>query len=94
MKTIKLNDIDYEIQTNYRDALNEEELQEKFTDYFYEFDYIVGDYAYSKLRLKGFNDSNSKKCNKINDIKNLDKYLENNCAYGCKYFVLKRVKEK
>ena len=94
MKTIKLNDIDYEVQTDYRDALNEEELTEKFTDYFYEFDYIVGDYAYSKLRLKGFNDSKNPKVNKINDFKNLDKYLENNCAYGCKYFVLKRVNKK
>ena len=26
MKTIKLNDITYEIQTDYREALNEEEL--------------------------------------------------------------------
>ena len=67
-----------------------EELESKFTDYFYDYDYIVGDYAYSKLRLKGFYDSNNKKSNKINDIKNLDKYLENNCAYGCKYFVLKK----
>ena len=92
MKTIKLNDIDYEIQTDYRDALNEEELQDKFTDYFYEFDYIVGDYAYSKLRLKGFYESNNPKCSKINNINDLDNYIENSCAYGCKYFVLKRVK--
>ena len=91
-KKIKLNNVDYEVEKDYRDALEMEELESKFTDYFYEFDYIVGDYAYSKLRLKGFYDSKNKKCSKINDIKNLDKYLKNNCAYGCKYFVLKRVK--
>ena len=92
-KTIKLNEIEYEVQKDYRDALNIEELEEKFTDYFYEYDYVVGDYAYSKLRLKGFNDSKNSKCNKINDIKNLDSYLENNCAYGCKYFILKKLKK-
>ncbi len=90
MKTIKLNDITYEIQTDYREALNEEELQEKFTDYFYEFDYIVGDYAYSKLRLKGFNDKDNKNFNKINDYKNVEKYIKENCAYGCRYFILKK----
>ena len=36
-----------------------EELELKLTDYFDEFDYILGDWAYGKLRLKGF-------CNKKN----------------------------
>ena len=90
MKTIVLNDTTYEVEKDYREALNMEELESKFTDYFFEYDYIVGDYAYSKLRLKGFYDSKNSKCTKINDIKNLDNYLENNCAYGCKYFVLKK----
>ena len=26
----------------------------------------------------------------INDYKNIDKYIKENCAYGCKYFILKR----
>ena len=92
MNKIKLEDKEYEVIKDYREALNKEELEEKYTDYFYEFDYIVGDYAYSKLRLKGFYDSNNPKCTKINNIKDLDNYIENNCAYGCKYFVLKKVK--
>ena len=92
MKTIKLNDITYEIQTDYREALNEEELQEKFTDYFYEFDYIVGDYAYSKLRLKGFNDKENKNYKPINDIKTVEDYIKNHCAYECRYFILKKIK--
>ena len=47
---------------NYREALDEEALEAIFTDYFLPFDYIVGDWAYGKLRLKGFNSkTNAKK---------------------------------
>lgn len=31
-----------------------EEVENKLTDYYDNFDYIVGDWAYGKLRLKGF----------------------------------------
>ena len=50
------------------------------------------DYAYDRLRLKGFNDKESKSYNKVNDIKKLDDYIENYCAYGAKYFLLKKIK--
>ena len=56
------------------------------------FDYIFGDIAYDKLRLKGFCDSNNKDKTKINDIKFLEDYIENYCAYGCKWFLLKKIK--
>ncbi len=50
----------------------------------------MGDYAYNRLRLKGFNDDKNKNANPINNFKFLSKYLEEQCAYGCKYFVLKK----
>ena len=62
----------------------------KCTDYFYDYDYIVGDIAYSKLRLKGFYDESNKKTKKINNYKYLDEYLKKNCAVDCKYFVVKK----
>lgn len=90
MKSIKIDDNYYEIIKNYKDGYNEEEFKKKCTDYFYAFDYIVGDWAYGKLRLKGFYDGSNKKCTDINDFSNLNKYLSENCAYGCSYFVAKR----
>ena len=72
-------------------GFDKEEFQLKLTDYFDPYDYIVGDWSYGKLRLKGFCKKNNKLCTKINDFDNLDKYIKNNCAYGCKYFVLERV---
>ena len=66
---------------------------EKYTSFFEEYDYIVGDIAYSKLRLKGFTKKDNKINNKINDYGTLDNYLKNNCAYDCKYFILEKVNE-
>ena len=91
MKKIKINNNDYEVIVNYKDAFNEEEFTNKCTDYFYDYDYIVGDIAYSKLRLKGFYDEKNKKVKKINNYKFLDSYLKNNCAVDCKYFVVKKL---
>ena len=90
MKKITVNNHSYEVVKDYKDAFNMEELVEKFTDYFDEYDYVLGDYAYSKLRLKGFYDSNNKKVSKINDIKELDNYIKDYCAYDCGYFLLKK----
>ena len=66
-------------------------MNNKYTEYFENFDYIVGDWAYGKLRLKGFNDKTNKNYNKFNDSKNIDKYILDNCAYGCKHFILKKI---
>lgn len=88
------NDIKYEIIKNIKDAIDEELLNEKITDYFVSFDYIVGDWAYGKLRLKGFYNKKNKKCKDSNNIDNIEKYILECCAYGCKYFVLKKVEKK
>ena len=81
----------YEIIKDYKNAFDLEEFQNKCTDYFYDYDYIVGDIAYGKLRLKGFYDEKNKKVNKINNYKNVDNYLKNYCANDCKYFIVKKV---
>lgn len=89
---IEINEHKFEIIENEKDCFNQEEFENLFTDYFYDYDYIVGDIAYSKLRLKGFYDSKNKKVNSVNNIDNLKDYIDNYCAFGCKYFVLKQHK--
>lgn len=89
---IEVNNKKYEIIKNEKDAFSIEEFTDLFTEYFYEFDYIVGDIAYSHLRLKGFYDGKNPKVKDINNIDKLDEYIDKYCAYGCKYFVLKRIK--
>ena len=90
MKTIELNNNKYNLIKDYKDAFDNEEFFNRVTDYFYDYDYIVGDIAYGKLRLKGFYDSKNKKAKSINNYKFLDKYLKNNCAVDCKYFILQK----
>ena len=89
-KIIEIEDKKYELIKNYRDAYNDEEFKNKYTDYFYDYDYIVGDIAYNKLRLKGFYDKSNKKANKINNYKDVDDYLKNYCANDCRHFILKK----
>ena len=89
---IEIENRKYELIKNYKEGFDKEEFISKYTDYFYDYDYIVGDIAYGKLRLKGFYDEKNKKVNKINNFKNLDIYLKNNCANDCKYYILKKCK--
>lgn len=79
----------YEVIKNEKDALDVSDLEGKITEYYDSFDYILGDYAYGKVRLKGFNDKNNKYFKPENDIQKVYDYIENYCAYGCKYFILK-----
>lgn len=92
MKKITVENNEYELIKNYRDAFNEEDFLNKCTDYFYDYDYIVGDIAYGKLRLKGFYESTNKKVNKINNYNNVEEYIKTNCANDCRHFIFKKIK--
>jgi len=92
MKKIKLGELEFELIKEYKDGFDLSLLEEKYTDYFDSYDYILGDFAYGKLRLKGFCDKGNKIFNQINDYRTIDDYIKNNCAYECKYFIIKRIK--
>ena len=88
---ITIGDLKYELIENYKDAFNLDEFNDRVTEDFYDFDYIIGDYAYSKLRLKGFYNDDNKKAKDYNKISKKYDYIKNNCAYECKYFILKKI---
>lgn len=92
MKKYKYNEIDYEIMKDYKNGFEDEPTKEKLTDYFINYDYILGDWSYGKLRLKGFNDKDNKEFRPINDIDKVDEYIKNHCSYECRYFILKKIK--
>lgn len=93
MEVITINDRKYQVLKNYKDAINIENLSEMLTDYFDPFDYIVGDIAYGKLRLKGFNSKTNKNFKNYNDVDKVEDYIKNHCAYGCKWFMISEVKD-
>lgn len=91
-KLIEVETNKYKLIKDYKEAFDIDDFTSRYTDYFKDYDYIVGDIAYSKLRLKGFYNKDSKKVNKINNYQNVDKYISENCANDCKYFILEKVK--
>lgn len=90
MKKYTYNELNYEITKDYKNGFEEEATREKLTDYFNEYDYILGDWAYGKLRLKGFCDKTNSNYKEINDINKIDEYIKKHCAYDCRYFILKK----
>lgn len=92
MEEIKIDDkiYKYKIIKDDSNAFNKEELENKITDYFIPFDYILGDYAGKNLRLKGFNKKGNKHFNKYNDYSKIDEYIKNYCNYNSKYFLLEK----
>ncbi|MDO5568502.1 MAG: DUF1027 domain-containing protein [bacterium] len=91
MEKIMIDNNTYNLIINYKNGFNQSLFTERYTDYFADFDYIVGDIAYNKLRLKGFYDNNNPKVKAINNYNKLKEYLDKNCATECQYFVLKKI---
>ena len=88
MKKIEVNGITYEVEKDYKNAFDIETVQSKLTEHFCDYDYILGDIAYNKLRLKGFYNTNSSKKEKWNDIAYLeDKKVNLNTDYWKGYFI-------
>lgn len=90
MDKIILDNNKYILIKNERNGYDFEELQKRFTSFFKDYDYLLGDWAYGKLRLKGFNNKDNKNFNKINDFEAIDNYIKTFCAYGCRHFILKK----
>ena len=90
MKKIKVNEKDYEVIKDYKDALEPDKLEELLTDYFDNYDYILGDWSYGHLRLKGFCDKDNKLKNQINDYETIQDYIKKYCAYECRYFIIRK----
>lgn len=86
------NDLNYKLIENYKNAFNENEVKDKMTDYFNDFDYVIGDIAYGKLRLKGFCKRENKRYQNINDFLLKDIYLKEYCAVEAPYFILEKCK--
>ncbi|MGD8192076.1 YutD-like domain-containing protein [Brevibacillus ginsengisoli] len=82
----------YELVDEGRNGWNPEAFKERYSDILDKYDYIVGDWGYSQLRLRGFYENTNKKIPFEQKIVALDEYLQEFCNFGCAYFVLKKVR--
>ncbi|SES37987.1 YutD family protein [Salipaludibacillus aurantiacus] len=84
----------YELVEEVRNGWSEEAFKERYSDVLNKYDYIVGDWGYEQLRLKGFFEDKTRKTSPEAKISFLPEYLYEYCNFGCAYFVVKKVKEK
>ncbi len=88
---ITIDHMHFEIIENYRDAFDEEQFQEKYSEVLNKYDYIVGDIGYEKLRLAGFFRDNKAKAERDKKFSAVQDYLYEYCNFGCAYFILRKV---
>lgn len=93
MKKIEINNKEYEIIKEYKNGFDLEALKDRCaeTDYFDNYDYIFGDWAYGKLRLKGFYEPDNTNCKDHNNYNNIEAYIKEYCAYECRYFIIRKI---
>jgi len=84
----------YEIVQNHKQGWNPEVFRDRYSEVLERYDYIIGDWGYSQLRLKGFYRDNHPKATKDSTISYLVDYINEYCNFGCAYFVLQKCKEQ
>lgn len=80
----------YEIIENVRNGFQEEAFISRYSDILTKYDYIVGDWGYGQLRLKGFFDDRNQKATFDTRISTFEDYLFEYCNFGCAYFILRK----
>ncbi|CAM3937208.1 YutD family protein [Alkalicoccus chagannorensis] len=90
---LKVQGHTYEVVENFRDGWSEEAFKERYSDILNKYDYIVGDWGYDQLRLKGFFEDHHRKSPQDAKISFLHEYLYEYCNFGCAYFVVRKVKQ-
>ncbi|WP_093228141.1 YutD family protein [Thermoflavimicrobium dichotomicum] len=94
MDRVEVQGITYELLTNYRDAWNPEAFKKRYSEILNKYDFIVGDWGYGQLRLKGFFHDHHVRATTETKISYLEEYLNEFCNFGCAYFVLRRVSDQ
>ena len=82
---------EYKLVANHREGFDAEKLGERYSEVLARYDYVVGDWGYEQLRLKGFFEAGDRKAQPDQRIDTLQDYLYEFCNFGCAYFVIKRI---
>lgn len=84
---LTINGHPYEVVADVRDGFDFAEFSRRFSTILSKFDYIVGDWGFEQLRLKGFY-AEDRAGAKQNQIDSVQDYLYESCNFGCAYFIL------
>ncbi|MGG0643306.1 YutD family protein [Sporosarcina gallistercoris] len=89
-RLITLDQYEFEIIVNFREGFDSEALMSRYSEILLKYDYILGDWGYGQLRLKGFFDDRNAKATYETKISTLQDYLYEYCNFGCAHFILKK----
>lgn len=84
----------YELVQENRNGYNFEAFRDRYSEVLERYDYIVGDWGYNQLRLKGFFKESNKNGNKDTCVSSMHDYLNEYCNFGCAYFILRKLPGK
>ncbi|PRS75488.1 DUF1027 domain-containing protein [Bacillus sp. LNXM65] len=90
---IVIQNATFDLVRDIKSGFDEEAFKARYSDILNKYDYIVGDWGYNQLRLKGFFDDQNQKATFDTKISTLDEYIYEYCNFGCAYFVLKRIRK-
>lgn len=90
---ILINGNTYEIVEDHKSGFNEEAFKARYSEILNKYDYIVGDWGYDQLRLRGFFDDQNQRATFDTKISTLTEYLYEYCNFGCAYFVVQKMKK-
>lgn len=89
-----LNGHPYELVKNYRDGFDADQFAIHFSAILSKYDYIVGDWGFDALRLRGFFQQGNPDYVAERDVKTIEDYLFEDCNFGCPYFVVHNIDVK
>ncbi|WP_123039404.1 YutD-like domain-containing protein [Cohnella candidum] len=78
----------YTMAREHKNGWNAEAFKERYSEVLERYDFIVGDWGYNQLRLRGFYQDGHPRATKETSIASLVDYLNEYCNFGCAYFVL------
>jgi uncharacterized protein YutD len=81
----------YSLMHEHKSGWNPEAFRERYSDVLERFDYIVGDWGYNQLRLRGFYQDGHPRATKESAISSFVDYINEYCNFGCAHFVLSKI---
>jgi len=90
MGSIQIGKKVYELVYENRNGWNMEAFRNRYSEVLERYDFIVGDWGYNQLRLKGFFRDQHQKATKDSSFSYATDYINEYCNFGCAYFILEK----
>ena len=90
MALIHIGNKTFELIHENRNGWNLEAFRDRYSEVLDRYDFIIGDWGYNQLRLKGLFRDNTQKATKDNTYSSVNDYINEYCNFGCAYFIIEK----